>query len=140
MHSIPQCLNLLVTLIGMTNKTKSCRNCKEKKSLDAFHNDKRTPDGRYDVCRDCRSKHRNITDIPKEDYEALLQAQNYACAICGVNAEESKNGLAVDHNHATDQVRGLLCVRCNVGLGYFKDNINSLNEAVNYLLRTDDAT
>ena len=124
----------------MTNKTKSCRNCKENKNLDAFHNDKRTPDGRYDVCRDCRSKHRNITDIPKERYEALLQAQNYSCAICGINAEESKNGLAVDHNHATDQVRGLLCMRCNVGLGYFKDNINSLNEAVNYLLRTDDAT
>lgn len=140
MRFIHQCLNLLVTSIEMTNKTKRCRNCLENKGLDAFHNDKRTPDGRYDVCRDCRSKHRNITDIPKEDYEALLQAQNYSCAICGVNAEESKNGLAVDHNHATDQVRGLLCVRCNVGLGYFKDNINSLNEAVNYLLKSDDVT
>lgn len=140
MRFIHQCLNLLVTSTEMTIDTKSCRSCKEIKSLDAFHNDKRTPDGRYDVCRDCRSKHRNITEIPKEDYEALLQAQNYSCAICGVNAEESKNGLAVDHNHATDQVRGLLCVRCNVGLGYFKDNINSLTQAVSYLLKNDDAT
>ena len=140
MRFIHQCLNLLVTSTEMTNNTKRCRNCLEIKSFDAFHNDKRTPDGRYDVCRDCRSKHRNITDIPKEHYEALLQAQNYSCAICGVNAEESKNGLAVDHNHATDQVRGLLCMRCNVGLGYFKDNINSLNQAVNYLLKSDDAT
>ena len=123
-----------------TDTHKICRTCKEELILELFHRDKRMPDGHYDVCRDCRSKHRNITDIPKEDYEALLQAQNYSCAICGVNAEESKNGLAVDHNHATDQVRGLLCMRCNVGLGYFKDNINSLNEAVNYLLRTDDVS
>lgn len=140
MRFILQCLNLLVTLIGMTNKTKSCRKCLENKSLDAFHNDRRTPDGRYDVCRDCRSKHRNITDIPKADYQSLLEAQNYSCAICGINAEETKQGLAVDHSHETDQVRGLLCMRCNVGLGYFKDNINSLNEAVNYLLKSDDAT
>lgn len=124
----------------MTTNSKRCRNCQENKSLDAFHNDRRTPDGRYDVCRDCRSKHRNITDIPKEHYEALLQAQNYSCAICGINAEETKQGLAVDHNHATDQVRGLLCMRCNVGLGYFKDNINSLNQAINYLLKSDDAS
>lgn len=140
MRFIHQCPNLLLILIEMTIDTKSCRNCKEIKSLDAFHNDRRTPDGRYDVCRSCRIKHRNITDIPKKDYEALLQAQNYSCAICGINAEESKNGLAVDHNHATEQVRGLLCLRCNVGLGYFKDNINSLTQAVTYLLKSDDAS
>lgn len=124
----------------MTTNTKRCRNCLENKSLDAFHNDRRTPDGRYDVCRICRNKHRNITDIPKAHYQSLLEAQNYSCAICGIKAEETKQGLAVDHSHATDQVRGLLCMRCNVGLGYFKDNINSLNEAVNYLLKSDDAT
>ena len=140
MRFIHQCLNLLLILIEMTIDTKRCRNCLEDKVLDAFHNDRRTPDGRYDVCRACRTKHRNITDIPKERYEALLQSQNYSCAICGINAEETKQGLAVDHDHATDEVRGLLCMRCNVGLGYFKDNINSLNQAVNYLLKSDDAT
>lgn len=118
--------------------SKGCRNCKEIKGIDAFHNDKRTPDGRYDVCRACRSKHRNITDITPAHYQTLLEAQSYACAICGVNAEETKQGLAVDHNHATDKVRGLLCVRCNVGLGYFKDNVNSLNQAINYLINDDD--
>lgn len=140
MRFIHQCPNLLLILIGMTTNLKNCRNCKENKSLDAFHNDRRTPDGRYDVCRVCRTKHRNITDIPKDHYQSLLEAQNYSCAICGINAEETKQGLAVDHNHATDEVRGLLCMRCNIGLGYFKDNITSLTNAVNYLLKSDDAT
>lgn len=53
-----------------------------------------------------------------KDYNELLVQQNGLCAIC----EESPKGrkLAVDHNHKTGQVRGLLCSRCNIGLGWLE--------------------
>ena len=90
---------------------------------------------RYDMCRNCRAHHRRIARLSKADYEALLQAQNNACAICLKSIEESKRSLHVDHDHATDKVRGLLCTKCNLGLGYFKDNINNLDSAKTYLTK-----
>lgn len=65
----------------------------------------------------------------------MMADQNYACAICG----ESIRGRAhVDHNHKTDEVRGLLCFLCNAGLGMFKDNIRLLAAAIVYLERSVD--
>lgn len=67
------------------------------------------------------------------EYEKLLIKQNYSCAICKRNQNEFKIKLAVDHNHKTGDVRGLLCVSCNNGLGRFKDNKDLLSEAIKYL-------
>lgn len=55
-------------------------------------------------------------------YETLLARQGGGCAICGMSAEENGRALAVDHCHETDEVRGLLCVQCNRGLGHFIDH------------------
>ena len=120
-----------------TDTVQLCRRCQLEKPVDAFHKDKRTPTGHYDICRSCRSIHRNITAISKEYYQELLSAQNYSCAICGISAEESNQGLVVDHNHQTHLVRGLLCMRCNVGLGYFKDDTTRLSMAIEYLVSKD---
>jgi len=120
-----------------TDTHKLCRTCKEELLLELFHRDKRMPDGHYDICRDCRTRHRLITNISTDTYQKLLQAQGYACAICGITAEESQQSFNVDHNHQTHQVRGLLCLRCNVGLGYFKDDTTRLSLAIEYLMRTD---
>lgn len=120
-----------------TDTYRECRSCKEELLLELFHKDKRMPNGHYDVCRDCRIRQREITNISRDSYQTLLQAQGYACGICGITAEECKQPFNVDHNHQTHQVRGLLCTRCNIGLGYFKDDTTRLSFAIEYLMRTD---
>lgn len=61
--------------------------------------------------------------ITIEQYEAMLSSQNGVCAICN---QPPKNGrkLSIDHNHDTRQVRALLCVSCNTGVGYFERPIS----------------
>jgi DNA-directed RNA polymerase subunit RPC12/RpoP len=51
--------------------------------------------------------------ITHEQYEELLLLQSCACALCGKSPEEEKKALAVDHNHETGEIRGLLCAYCN---------------------------
>jgi 5-methylcytosine-specific restriction endonuclease McrA len=66
-----------------------------------------------------------------DGYESLLKAQGGGCAICG--RRPAKISLHVDHDHETNEVRGLLCFRCNGGLGPFKENVERLLRAVDYL-------
>lgn len=51
------------------------------------------------------------------DYYALFELQGGRCAICHVHQDEFGQRLAVDHEHATGAVRGLLCKGCNTALG-----------------------
>jgi hypothetical protein len=69
--------------------------------------------------------------ISLEEFDRLLTEQNNGCAICG---GLNKNGfrLAVDHNHKTGQIRGLLCNKCNSVLGYI-ENSEFLVSALSYL-------
>ena len=67
-------------------------------------------------------------------YSGLLDLLGDKCNICGVSGEESGRGrLAVDHNHDTGAVRGLLCHRCNTSLGLLYDKKESLEKAIQYL-------
>jgi len=74
------------------------------------------------------------------EYDALVEMQDGKCAICGRRADEVTAGrmgrLCVDHDHATDKVRGLLCMQCNVALGNFGDNVETLAKATQYLCST----
>lgn len=76
-----------------------------------------------------RPQHRRIY-LPHGPYEQLLAEQGGGCGICG---EKSEQRLSVDHDHATGQVRGLLCRGCNMGLGGFQDDTVRLRRAVEYL-------
>ena len=69
------------------------------------------------------------------EYEAILEGQGGVCGICGWSPV-GKRRLAVDHNHKTGEIRGLLCISCNRGLPYFRDNPRSLRNASTYLLNT----
>jgi hypothetical protein len=69
----------------------------------------------------------------ESEYMKLYYKQNGDCAICKRHRSEFKLDLAVDHNHFTGEVRGLLCAKCNKGLGLFKDNLDLLNSAKRYL-------
>jgi hypothetical protein len=59
--------------------------------------------------------------LTREQYEALIEAQEGLCAICR-NEPESGKRLAIDHCHATGKVRALLCTYCNVVVGVFENH------------------
>lgn len=68
--------------------------------------------------------------ITKENYIELLEEQKGVCSICKQTCTKS---LAVDHDHTTGKIRGLLCNSCNRGLGYLKDSVAILKAATSYL-------
>lgn len=65
------------------------------------------------------------------EYDALVEEQEHRCAICGALDEK----LVVDHCHDSGRVRGLLCDRCNVGIGCMGDNMERLMRAADYLAK-----
>ncbi len=67
------------------------------------------------------------------DYDALLKRQGGCCAICGKPAAEATRRLVIDHDHASGQVRGLLCDSCNIFLGYFEKCKNNFVEFQKYI-------
>ncbi len=69
--------------------------------------------------------------LSEADYQKLLTQQNGVCAICG--QAPTKAPLSVDHDHATNKVRGLLCINCNMALGQMNDNPEWLRRAADYL-------
>jgi hypothetical protein len=72
-------------------------------------------------------------DLTNEQYNRMSEEQNGCCIICGKHQSELKQPLGVDHDHRTGKNRGLLCKKCNFGIGYFDENINSLENAIIYL-------
>lgn len=70
--------------------------------------------------------------LSPEQYLDMLEKQQGKCAICKLEPT-SKRGLAVDHDHETGEVRGLLCGGCNTALGSFKDDPEVLTSAIEYL-------
>lgn len=74
-------------------------------------------------------------NITLTEYNNMVVAQNNLCAICNSppNPKRYKGRLCVDHDHQTNFVRGLLCDKCNFGLGQFDDDINLMHLAISYL-------
>jgi hypothetical protein len=71
--------------------------------------------------------------ISVEDYESMLESQGGVCAVCGdINSDRR---LAVDHDHATGEVRGLLCTRCNVAIGFVMEDQDRIIKIQEYLSR-----
>jgi hypothetical protein len=66
------------------------------------------------------------------DYEKLLRIQGYGCAACGAPPELGRH-LAVDHDHTSHQVRGLLCKCCNMAIGFMRNNPFTALAAWRYL-------
>lgn len=106
-----------------------CKSCKQKTERDYFHNNDHAREKR--AVNNRRFKY----GISTEDYYSLLETQGYCCAICGIHLDEQTWTTIprVDHCHDTSKVRGLLCGQCNVGIGHFYENEDSLLAAVDYL-------
>lgn len=71
--------------------------------------------------------------ISIEDYDRRLSEQGGVCAICRKPPAGHLAHLVVDHDHNTEQIRGLLCHRCNLGIGHFRDSVSLLDAAKAYL-------
>lgn len=74
--------------------------------------------------------------ITEELYQRIFDRQNGRCAICG--CQQHYQRLAVDHDHKTGMVRGLLCVNCNRGLGRFFDSALRLRNAAAYIEKAQE--
>ena len=75
--------------------------------------------------------------ITLEHYNQMLKDQEGKCAICRNPETQEIKGrvlrLAVDHHHGKGHVRGLLCAKCNRGLGFFRDNPELMIKAAEYV-------
>lgn len=76
--------------------------------------------------------------LTPEDYALLLKQQNGRCAFCREapdpdNKHKQDRALHIDHDHETGEVRWLLCNACNLGLGKFKENIETLKRVIDCL-------
>lgn len=133
-----------------------CSKCKQIKDLSEFNNSQVTLNGKSHVCRVCYRLERNkVYQIKKhifalqsifrryklteEDLNNLYKIQNYKCAICGRDKPKDKN-FAIDHNHRTGKVRGLLCSNCNLGIGHFNDDPKILENVICYLKKDINET
>jgi len=72
-------------------------------------------------------------DITLEWYRQVEAAQGGVCAICRRKCKTGRS-LAVDHNHETGQIRGLLCQKCNHAIGLFSEDTDLMMAAIDYLL------
>lgn len=142
---------------------KICTVCKEKKDLNCFYNRAASEDGKAYRCKDCdnaavkayKKKHQNRQrrkqrennwrhkyKLERSDIELLWETQQGCCAICSVKltnieiddtAMNQNNTSCVDHCHLTGKVRGLLCSKCNRGIGMFNDKAELVYSAYAYL-------
>ncbi len=141
-------------------KTKVCCKCKLELPLCNFYKHKRGKYGKGTICKSCKRekghsperrtyvagyhkslkgqigrkkeilKRHNITLV---QYDKMFEQQNGACIICGL--PELSCRLCIDHDHETNEIRGLLCRSCNVRLGYFErmKNDGFIKKADRYL-------
>lgn len=123
---------------------KVCRKCHISKPLVDFHVSPDYKDGRQRLCKRCAIEQAHMSSIRKkygitpEEYRKLLDQQGGVCAICKhPSTARNRRGtiypLSVDHNHLTGQVRGLLCLTCNQGIGLLQEDVARLQAAIAYL-------
>lgn len=73
--------------------------------------------------------------ISEAEYMRLVDAQGNCCAVCGATENTEGRLWCVDHDHSTGAIRGLLCTRCNVGIGALGDTAEGVRRALDYLER-----
>lgn len=139
---------------------KKCTKCGIEKEFSEFNKHTKSSDGLRLWCRSCgaayQKKYRNNhpeyrgngyrewtwknagINLTVDEYNLMLIKQDFCCLICKQPHLEtiSRGRLYVDHCHITGKVCGLLCHKCNCGLGMFNDNLLLIEIAANYLKQT----
>ena len=148
--------NLLNVVLGK----KVCTTCKKSKDAEEFYNSKRTEDLLDSRCKVCADNYKqqwteanpeivanqiSVKEnarllkrygITTAEYNTLSDQQGHCCKICGNSASQGRarsRFLSVDHCHTTGTIRGLLCQKCNTGIGLLGDTHTSLLKALEYL-------
>lgn len=131
------------TMDGRANYCKECA-----KALSAEQRKRQDPDRRRAAARAWHEGNRDrarelargwklgLYGLTVDDYMALHDRQGGRCLICGSDGEDTARPLAVDHCHETNQVRGLLCNKCNSMLGFACDDPERLIAGAEYLRRS----
>lgn len=131
---------------GLTYRCKKCRNLhyniyyKENPNKQKEKNDSQKENRKmfYSSPKGIESSRRSHLKrnygISLEQYNDMLLIQDNKCMICKSEHTFDRYGvLAVDHCHSSGEIRGLLCFKCNTILGSVNDDVNILQEAINYL-------
>jgi len=122
---------------GLDEETKICSKCNQNLPL---HNYSKASGGKYlrSECSDCSKSLNIVRDRIKRT--ALPPPKDYVCPVCKQPEEKllgtggKKSGVwCCDHDHVTEKFRGWLCHNCNRGIGTFKDDIDLLESAKQYL-------
>lgn len=126
---------------------KWCPGCSTAKPFDEFWGNKRRVDGRQPHCTACmkeraqahnakpETKHRRRVErygISPEQFDEMMRRQAGGCAACGYELQGGRM-THIDHCHASGAVRGLLCLPCNLALGYLKDDPERIQGLLAYL-------
>ena len=140
---------------------KHCPGCKRARSFDEFSTSGESNGGLASHCRECSRrmsrenydkakagrKYRASADkirdkrlrakfgISLAEYRDKLIEQGAICPGCGATPEMNGKDFAVDHNHSTGEIRGLLCGRCNSAIGFLRENENIALNIIQYLRR-----
>jgi hypothetical protein len=130
---------------------KTCSGCKVEKPITDFNKRNNRTSGITSKCKKCIIKvfknrsHISLKNtelkhsygINLDEYNLILESQKGCCKICNIHYSEfinkKKKYLCVDHCHDKGTIRGLLCDKCNRGIGLLNDSLEILNSAINYL-------
>jgi hypothetical protein len=126
-----------------------CKNCNEvfselnfkiKQGKGVFCSNKCYQEYRKKNCKDKKERNKLYQiktkyNLSESDYRNLFEEQNNKCAICGNTFNGKLKGF-VDHDHTGNFVRGILCTKCNTLLGMANDNIEILENAIKYLMKS----
>lgn len=77
-------------------------------------------------------------EMSVDDYLSQHNKQKGKCAICGQSPKGNRKRLGVDHCHSSGKIRGLLCNRCNVVIGQADEDVELLQEMIEYLSLVGD--
>ena len=125
---------------------KKCPKCREEKAGHEFTTSTFTKCGLQSWCKECnrimeRARHESRKSYNRDDllrseygvsldeYNEILTEQNGVCWIC----QKATTKMCLDHCHETGEIRGILCNKCNIGLGHFQDDIALLERALEYM-------
>lgn len=115
---------------GRNGRYSACIPCTLKRG-EKYRNENRLKIRKRDVI----SKRKKKTNFTEELFNETLESQGNVCAICGTKEPGGRGQFHADHNHKTFKPRGVLCHKCNVGLGHFNDSPELLQAAIDYLMK-----
>lgn len=132
---------------------RKCCSCKETKSIKLFKRDPNIHGGYGYICKQChnlrektkgfarrhashmkeRAKKTKCHNLSLDQYNKMLLEQDGKCAACKQESTENDSSLAIDHDHMTGEIRGLLCRTCNLALGLLKDDPSRIAGLLEYI-------